>query len=301
MHINDFLQNNLESFEKEMYKHVEEGMSRTQEEEAMLYSLKSGGKRLRPMLLLAVVESLGEKISKGYPAAIALEMIHTYSLIHDDLPAMDDDDLRRGNPSNHKIFGEATAILAGDALLTKAFKIVSTGDLENDQKIALVQALADAAGHEGMVGGQQADMEGEEKDLTLEELKDVHHKKTGALLRFAFYAGAVIARTDDFTIEKLDEIAQNIGLAYQIRDDILDVTSDTETLGKEVGSDLAQNKSTYPSILGIDGAKKELKHYLQESDELIQNIDKERKKQGLPFTPKLLSTFVGLLDIGENS
>lgn len=299
MHINDFLQNNLETFEEEMYDLVEEGMTRTQVEKAMLYSLRSGGKRLRPMLLLAVIESLGKDLAKGYRAAAALEMVHTYSLIHDDLPAMDDDDLRRGNPSNHKIFGEATAILAGDALLTKAFEIVSAGELKDDQKIILVRALAIASGHEGMVGGQQADMEGEEKDLNLEELKNVHIKKTGALLRYAFYAGAIIARADDPTIEKLDKIAQNLGLAYQIRDDILDVTSDTETLGKEAGSDLARDKSTYPSILGIEGAKKELKHYLQESNELIEQIKEQRKNEERTFDAELLVTFANLLDLGE--
>ncbi len=299
MHINDFLQNNLETFEEEMYDLVEEGMTRTQVEKAMLYSLRSGGKRLRPMLLLAVIESLGKDLAKGYRAAAALEMVHTYSLIHDDLPAMDDDDLRRGNPSNHKIFGEATAILAGDALLTKAFEIVSAGELKDDQKIILVRALAIASGHEGMVGGQQADMEGEEKDLNMEELKNVHIKKTGALLRYAFYAGAIIARADDPTIEKLDKIAQNLGLAYQIRDDILDVTSDTETLGKEAGSDLARDKSTYPSILGIEGAKKELKHYLQESNELIEQIKEQRKNEERTFDAELLVTFANLLDLGE--
>lgn len=301
MHINDFLQNNLEPFEEKMYRLVEKGMSRTSVEKAMLYSLKGGGKRLRPMLLLAVIESLGKDPSKGYRAATALEMVHTYSLIHDDLPAMDDDDLRRGNPSNHIIFGEATAILAGDALLTKAFEIVSTGDLKDDQKIPLVRALAIASGHEGMVGGQQADMEGEEKDLTLKELKDVHAKKTGGLLRYAFYAGAVISRVDDLTMEKLDKIAQNLGLAYQIRDDILDVISDTETLGKEAGSDFARNKSTYPSILGIEGARKELKYYLQESKELIEQINEERKKEERTFDAELLITFVNLLDIGETN
>ncbi len=213
-----------------------------------------------------------EMETQDYQVAASLEMIHTYSLIHDDLPAMDDDDLRRGKPTNHKVFGEATAILAGDGLLTGAFQLLSLSQLGLSEKVLLMQQLAKAAGNQGMVAGQMGDIEGEKVSLTLEELAAVHEKKTGALIEFALIAGGILANQTEEVIGLLTQFAHHYGLAFQIRDDLLDATSTEADLGKKVGRDEALNKSTYPALLGIAGAKDALTHQLAEGSAVLEKI-----------------------------
>lgn len=238
---------------------------------SMLYSLEAGGKRIRPLLLFATLKAFGFRPEDGLDVAAAIEMIHTYSLIHDDLPSMDDDDLRRGKPTNHKVFGEATAVLAGDALLTHSFKMISASMRINDPniKIALITQLSEAAGAEGMVGGQVGDMEGEGKKLSLKDLEAIHINKTGRLLSFSVLAGAEIAKADRQTKENLRTFAHHIGLAFQIRDDILDLEGTEEEIGKPVGSDMANEKNTYPSLLSLDGAKDALKSHMSEAKQAL--------------------------------
>lgn len=231
---------------------------------SMEYSLLAGGKRLRPVLTLAWAKMLangGEAIEdKVMPFAASLECIHTYSLIHDDLPAMDDDDLRRGKPSNHKKFDEATAILAGDGLLTEAFGLMSAASivkgLPADRVLRAIYVLATAAGAGGMVGGQAVDMEFTGRDsVPLEELRTMHAMKTGALITAACECGAILSGAGEADIDNAREFGKSIGVAFQIVDDVLDVISDTETLGKPAGSDEAMGKSTYPALLGLEKSK----------------------------------------------
>lgn len=224
--------------------------------EAMRYSTLAGGKRLRPVLCLMAAEACGGARSAALPAACALELVHTYSLIHDDLPAMDDDDLRRGRPTCHKAFDEATAVLAGDGLLTLAFEVVSrhVGPAEAAAGCAL--ALAEAAGPAGMVGGQMADLQAEGRsDASVPELEAIHRRKTGALLRAALRMGAVTAGAPAAVREALDAYGRAVGLAFQIVDDLLDVQGDEAKLGKRVGKDSGLGKWTYPGLLGVDGSR----------------------------------------------
>ena len=219
--------------------------------EAVRYSLFAGGKRLRPALALGAAEVVSGDDLVALPVACALEMIHTYSLIHDDLPAMDDDDLRRGKPTCHKVYGEATAILAGDALLTMAFDAASeTGST------AIVRALAQAAGAGGMVGGQQMDLDGEGKQLDLAALRRIHRAKTGALIQVALRCGAMAAGATEAQVEALADYGKHLGLAFQITDDILDVVGAEAVIGKPVGSDESRDKSTYPALLGLDESRR---------------------------------------------
>ena len=242
--------------------------------EAMDYSLQAGGKRIRPSLVFATIRSFGQNEMEGLSVACALEMIHTYSLIHDDLPAMDNDDLRRGKPTNHKVFGEAYSILAGDGLLTYSFQVIAQDPkLSNDKKVKLMELLAISAGPEGMVGGQVADMLGENKSLTIDELEYIHKNKTGKLLLYAVKAGAIIADATNEQIDILAQYAENIGLAFQIRDDILDIEGNEETLGKPVGSDVENVKSTYPSLLSLNGAKKRLHYHTEKAKECIKTLN----------------------------
>lgn len=232
--------------------------------EAMLYSLLAGGKRIRPALLYAVLDSYEEDKRKGDSSAAALEMIHTYSLIHDDLPAMDDDDLRRGKPTNHKVYGEAAAILAGDALLTHSFYLIAADPmLSAEGKIEIIQLLSQAAGANGMVGGQTADMEAEGTLIDVENLEEIHEHKTGDLLAVALQIGAVIAGASKQDQSHLHQFGKHIGLSFQIKDDVLDVEGDQSLLGKPVGSDESNNKNTYVSLLGLDGAKKRLEEHTE--------------------------------------
>ncbi|MGM0853029.1 MAG: polyprenyl synthetase family protein [Bacillota bacterium] len=241
--------------------------------EAMIYSLQAGGKRIRPILLLATIKAFNRNPSLGMTTASALEMIHTYSLIHDDLPAMDDDDLRRGKPTNHKMFGEAMAILAGDGLLTFSFQLIAEdNDLTSDMKIRLIGLLAKCAGPQGMVGGQVADIEGENKQLSVTELEGIHVHKTGKLLIFSVLAGGIISEASEEELELLEKFAYHIGLAFQIQDDILDIEGSEEMIGKPVGSDESKHKSTYPSLLTMSGAKEKLHYHLNEALASLKQI-----------------------------
>ncbi|QOR65419.1 polyprenyl synthetase family protein [Cytobacillus suaedae] len=279
-----FLSQNKEMIEESLPSMIERLHSPEILKEAMMYSLKAGGKRIRPLLLFATLDSFGNRFEMGLPVACAIEMIHTYSLIHDDLPSMDDDDLRRGKPTNHKVFGEANAILAGDGLLTYSFQLISDmnhSEVTPQMKLELITNLAKAAGPEGMVGGQIADMEGEGKNLSLEELEYIHIHKTGKMLAFSVIAGAILSRASDDQIQKLEKFAHHIGLAFQIRDDILDIEGTEEAIGKRVGSDQLNEKSTYPSLLSMDGAKDKLTFHIDEAKNILHDF-------GLENTDKLL-------------
>lgn len=243
--------------------------------EAMAYSLEAGGKRLRPLLLFATLQAFGKERNLGVGAACALEMIHTYSLVHDDLPCMDDDDLRRGKPTNHKVFGEAMAVLAGDGLLTYAFQVIMAyeqKEISAEKKVRLVLELAKAAGPEGMVGGQVADMEAEGKQLTIDELEYIHKHKTGKLLEFAVLAGSILSNATEEQEEKLLEFAKYIGLAFQIRDDILDVEGTEEEIGKPIGSDVSNEKSTYTTLFTVDRAKDILEETIAKAKDAISSL-----------------------------
>ena len=241
--------------------------------EAVLYSIHAGGKRIRPYLLLEVLESLQVPITIAHAqVAAALEMIHTGSLIHDDLPAMDDDDFRRGRLTNHKKFGEALAILAGDALFLDPYALIAQADLPNEIKIDLIASLSLSSGSMGMVAGQVLDMEGEGKHLNLEELQIIHANKTGKLLAFPFQAAGVIAGLDENLQKQLKTVGELIGLAFQVRDDILDVTASFEEIGKTPQKDLQAEKSTYPALLGLDEAKVFCNRTLDQANEKLDVI-----------------------------
>lgn len=246
--------------------------------EAMRYSLLAGGKRLRPVIMLMTAEMLGKSAELVLPFACALEMIHTYSLIHDDLPAMDNDDLRRGKPTNHKVFGEAMAILAGDALLTKAFEVVSEYDLPDVPKTAVLRAisiLAKNAGTEGMIGGQVVDIEARDEDLEL--LKYLHSLKTGALIRASGVIGAVLSGADDRQIKAIDDFCYNLGIAFQIQDDILDVIGTEEALGKPIGSDAECGKSTYITLCGLEKSTALADEYTKKAIDSLGIFEKNEK------------------------
>lgn len=295
-----FYQNQLPQFETVLFDLMTLSKDENKQvNEAMVYSLKAGGKRLRPLLLLLVLEAFGKDVKKGYKSAAAVEMIHTYSLIHDDLPAMDNDDMRRGKPSNHKVFGEAGAILAGDALLTKAFEVLSTEDqVEASVVLEMIRSLSDAAGNNGMIAGQQEDIEGEGQSLTLVDIQSIHRKKTGALLEYSLYVGGLLAGCDQKMGDSLRQIAEKLGIAYQIRDDILDITGDEATLGKPVGSDLENSKSTYPSLLGLDGAKEMLTSELDAAKKYVEELKALAEKAKRPFDKELLNSFIETLELG---
>lgn len=245
--------------------------------ESMLYSIRAGGKRIRPLLLLATLEDLEVASDDALHIAAALELIHTYSLIHDDLPSMDDDDLRRGMPTNHKVYGEAIAILAGDAMQTLAFETLANLSNTTPKKaVELVRLLAVASGANGMVSGQVLDIEGEKKSLSLQQLERIHMNKTGALLSCCIESGALLADLADESKMAIKTYAENIGLAFQIQDDILDVTATTEELGKNAGSDESSEKTTYPVLLGLEGAKEHLVHHHTLAIESLSFLDKEQ-------------------------
>jgi geranylgeranyl pyrophosphate synthase len=224
--------------------------------DAMNYSLLAGGKRFRPLLVFASYEACGGKdLNSILPIAAAVECLHTYSLIHDDLPAMDDDDLRRGQPTNHKQFDEATAILAGDGLLTYAFQLISQSSLPAEIRVRLIEELAVGAGPAGMVHGQMLDMQGEGQSLPLEQIRAMHAAKTGALIRASIRLGAICVQVEDQTLQALTAYGEHLGVLFQISDDILNVTSTAEALGKGVGTDAKHAKSTYASLLGLEQAR----------------------------------------------
>lgn len=244
--------------------------------ESMKYSLTAGGKRLRPILLLAACEFAGGDINEAIPYACAVEYIHTYSLIHDDLPAMDNDDLRRGLPTNHKIYGDALAILAGDGLLTTAFEAINKDMMmffDNPEKmrkrISASFEIAKGAGCKGMVAGQVSDIEAETNDCSNEMLEYIHINKTAALIKSAIKAGLYLGNPSSDMLSQLDKYAENLGLAYQIADDILDVIGNPEELGKETGSDKKKNKTTYTSINGLEAAQDRLEQLTENAVEAI--------------------------------
>ena len=249
--------------------------------EAILYSVQAGGKRIRPLFLLELVEAFGQELQQAhFQVAAALELVHTGSLIHDDLPAMDDDDYRRGRLTNHKKFGEAMAILAGDSLFLDPFGLIAMADLPSQVKVALISELSLAAGSFGMVAGQVLDMQGEGQVISLEDLKTIHANKTGKLLTYPFVAAGLIVQAEQFVQEKLRRIGELLGLAFQVRDDILDVTASFEELGKTPQKDLATAKSTYPALLGIDGAKLFFNQTLDEALEILKALEKKTEFSG---------------------
>ncbi|MBM6412425.1 polyprenyl synthetase family protein [Lacticaseibacillus paracasei] len=237
---------------------------------AIVYSVEAGGKRLRPLLLLSVVAMYDGVIADALPAAAALEYVHTYSLIHDDLPAMDDDDLRRGKPTNHKQFGEALAILAGDALLTDAFAILSRQYPEKGA--ACVQILAEAAGSNGMVGGQVLDMDGENEQYHLETLKRMDEAKTGALIQAAIAMGGLFVTIPETDQTALADFSAAFGLGFQIKDDINDVTKTTAELGKTADKDVIEHKNTFPELLGLDGAIQALQVEIAKAETALNEL-----------------------------
>lgn len=241
--------------------------------DAMQYSLMAGGKRLRPLLVVAAAEALGAQRAAALPVACAVEMVHTYSLIHDDLPAMDNDDYRRGKLTNHKVYGEATAILAGDALLTHAFYSVVQAGRKNgvpaEALLSIVEELSELAGARGMVGGQVADMEGEQGMTDLEQLQYIHLHKTGDLIVFSLLAGARIGGATEEQLDALRVFGRDLGLAFQIQDDILDLTGDEQKMGKKTQSDVNQQKVTYPFFIGMEASQEQVKSLTQSAKEAL--------------------------------
>ena len=249
--------------------------------ESILYSVHAGGKRIRPLLLLELLEAFHAPILEAhFQVAAALEMIHTGSLIHDDLPAMDNDDYRRGQLTNHKKFGEDLAILAGDSLFLDAFGCVAEADLPASIRVQLIALLSDASGTAGMVAGQVLDMEGEGASLTLDQLQVIHANKTGRLLAYPFQAAGILLELEPAVATLLKEIGLHLGLAFQIRDDILDVTADFASLGKTPQKDLQAEKSTYPALLGLDGAQAYLDRELDACEDLLDHISNQVSFEG---------------------
>ncbi len=259
------------------YMPKEEGYQKTIME-AMNYSLSAGGKRLRPILTLEACKSVGGDYKDAIPFAMAIEMIHTYSLIHDDLPALDNDDLRRGRKTNHIVFGEDMAILAGDALLNYAFEVMLLGSMnkENPNKyLNAMYEIASAAGINGMIGGQVVDVQSENKKISKEKLDYIHNNKTAAIMIGCMRAGAIIGNANDNELENITKYSKNIGLAFQIVDDILDIVGDESKLGKKVGSDIDNNKSTYPSLIGLEESKEEANRLIKEAKEALTQISND--------------------------
>lgn len=270
------LEEKLQRVEKAIESFYEAKQIASRLVESILYSVHAGGKRIRPLLLLELLEAFHAPILEAhFQVAAALEMIHTGSLIHDDLPAMDDDDYRRGQLTNHKKFGEDLAILAGDSLFLDAFGCVAEADLPASIRVQLIALLSDASGTAGMVAGQVLDMEGEGASLTLDQLQVIHANKTGRLLAYPFQATGILLELEPAIATLLEEIGLHLGLAFQIRDDILDVTADFASLGKTPQKDLQAEKSTYPALLGLDGAQAYLDRELDACEDLLNRISQQ--------------------------
>jgi len=244
---------------------------------AMRYSVFAGGKRLRPILCIAAAEAVGGMMEAVLPAACALELIHTYSLIHDDLPAMDNDDYRRGMLTSHKVFGDAVAILAGDALLTEAFHLLSAKELTDrfppENALAVIREVSEAAGCFGMVGGQVVDITSEGKRVDLSALHDIHTRKTGAMIRVSVRTGAILAGASAETLQSLTDYGDYVGLAFQITDDILDVEGDREQLGKETGADRSRRKATFPALIGVEASREKTRELVAMALGAIDSLD----------------------------
>ncbi len=285
--LDEFIKKNTALIDQQLDELLSKAQIANTLQESMIYSVKAGGKRIRPLLVLATLEDLGVNSTDGLAVACSIELIHTYSLIHDDLPSMDDDDYRRGKLTNHKVYGEAAAVLAGDALQALAFEnLTNLSSTSAESSLKLINKLSKASGANGMVGGQILDIEGESKSLSLDDLEIVHLNKTGALLSYCVEAGAILAGLSENLTKQLEKYASNIGLAFQIKDDILDITSTTEQLGKTVGSDATSHKSTYPSLLGVDGAIERLSTHHRLAIEALQPFNKE------PILLKLFADYI---------
>ncbi|HEM4280803.1 polyprenyl synthetase family protein [Streptococcus suis] len=261
--------------------------------QSVLYSLQAGGKRIRPLLLLTILESFGMELKQShYQVAACVELIHTGSLIHDDLPAMDNDDYRRGRLTNHKVYDEATAILAGDSLFLDPFGFLAQVDLPAETILALVRELSQASGTFGMVAGQVLDMAGEGQNLTLEQLQAIHANKTGKLLTFPFVAAGLIAGQSNAVISHFRQAGQLVGLAFQVRDDILDVTATFEEIGKTPQKDVLAEKSTYPALMGLEASKVFLEDSLNQA---INELDQVAKQ--VPFSTEKIKEIIESLRI----
>lgn len=259
------------------YMPKEEGYQQTIMQ-AMNYSLKAGGKRLRPILTLESCKIVGGKEEDAIPFAVAIEMIHTYSLIHDDLPALDNDDLRRGKPTNHKVFGEAMATLAGDALLNYAFEVMLSSSIDktdSNKYLKAINEIAKHAGIYGMIGGQVVDVESENKIIDKDKLDFIHLNKTAAMIIGCMRAGAIIGGASEEELKKVTKYGKNIGLSFQIVDDILDITGDEAKLGKPIGSDIENHKSTYPSLLGLEKSRQIARQLIEDGKSSIDGLSSE--------------------------
>ena len=275
-----YLKEKTDFFETELKKELQELSYPETIAKGMEYAVLNGGKRLRPFLLFATLELLNEDINKGVKSAIALEMIHSYSLVHDDLPALDNDDYRRGKLTTHKVFGEAEGILIGDSLLTYAFYALSQKNLEllsSEQIVNIISKTSEYSGINGMIGGQMIDIQSENKKIDLETLKYIHSHKTGKLNKLPIEIACIIANLEKNKREVLEEYADLIGIAFQVKDDILDVEGNFEDLGKPVGSDIDLHKATYPSILGMEESKKILNDTVEKAKKIIKNKFGEEK------------------------
>lgn len=281
MEFKDVLKQKIDYIETLLNEYMpkEEGYQQTIMK-AMNYSLKAGGKRLRPILTLESCKIVGGKEEDAIPFAMAIEMIHTYSLIHDDLPALDNDDLRRGKPTNHKVFGDGMATLAGDALLNYAFEVMLSSSIDKEDSNKYLKAINEIAKHAGiygMIGGQVVDVESENKIIDKDKLDFIHLNKTAAMIVGCMRAGAIIGGATEIELERITKYGKNIGLSFQIVDDILDITGDEAKLGKPIGSDIQNHKSTYPSLLGLEKSREIARQLIEEGkssiDELSSEID----------------------------
>lgn len=278
MDIRDYLSSKKQIVDKFLDSYMPPDDSYPQEiHRAMRYSLFAGGKRIRPILSIASFETVREDSSLILPVACAIELIHTYSLIHDDLPSMDNDDFRRGKPTNHRVFGEAVAILAGDALLTMAFSIITDSayvqQLGNGQILQVVSEISSASGCKGMVGGQVVDILSEGRDIDVNTLEYIHVNKTGSLIRASVRAGGILAGADKSRLNALTVYGENVGLAFQITDDILDIEGKKEDLGKNTGMDIKKGKKTYPGLIGMDKSKEKVKELIDNALDALSIFD----------------------------
>lgn len=269
--INDY-QQYLNQVDLLIKDHLNKNDVSSKVKESSLYSISAGGKKIRPLLLFKTLKALNFPLESGIPAAATIEMIHTYSLIHDDLPAMDDDDYRRGKLTNHKVYGEATAILAGDNLLTESIHLLSHADYNNDIKVKLIQLITNAAGQFGMISGQMNDILSVNKEIDYKTLESIHRYKTGKLIQAPVVAAAMIAGASNDIIDTLNDFSGELGLLFQIKDDLLDVQGTKEELGKSVGTDEKNQTTTYVSLFGVEGAMDLLKEKEAETKKLLYKL-----------------------------